>query len=136
MKKQILFVMLSCIAMLSGTASAQSVSPALEHSLSQTLSTDAYAGILKSMVNPETLSDPVAVCGQCHGGEDMARYQQSLAPMMRMINPVNWVSPNAYLQMMTPMVDPETYTSWYNAWMKKYGGLVGVGESSEDGAKE
>jgi hypothetical protein len=100
------------------------------HSLRQMLSTDAYAGILKSMVNPATLQNPTAVCAQCHTGEDVERYAATIGPMLQMINPVNWVNPMAYWNMAVPMMDPETYTQWYNAYINKYGGLLPDGDAA------
>ncbi len=128
---------LAIVCGVSTGAIAQETPNAAAHSFNQMLNTDTYAGILKSMVNPTTLQNPVAVCAQCHNGEDLARYQKSLGPMMQMVNPVNWVNPMAYVNMAAPMVDPETYTEWYNAWVKKYGGLLGYGdEAAPAGAAE
>lgn len=106
------------------------VDSAAVHSFKQTLSTDAYAGILKAMITPETLQNPIAICAQCHAGEDMARYTKTLGPMMQMINPVNWVNPMAYVNMGLPMVDPRTYAEWYEAYVKKYGALLGYDQDS------
>ncbi len=75
----------------------------------------------------ETLKNPVSVCAQCHTGEDVARYQTSLGPMLQMVNPVNWVKPDAYTQMAAPLVDPETYKKYYDAWIEKYGNLIPTG---------
>ncbi len=36
--------------------------------------------------------------------------------------------------MVSPIMDPETYTAWYNAWMKKYGSLLGAEGADEAGA--
>lgn len=105
-----------------GTATSES--PAV-HSLRQTLSTEAYTGILESLVNPATLSNPVAVCANCHNGEDVARFSSALGPMLQMVNPVNWVNPMAYWNMAVPMMDPQTYSRWYDAYIKKYGPLLG-----------
>jgi len=59
------------------------------------------------------------MCAQCHTGDDVKRYEQTFLPMYQMMfNPSAWVDPNAYGQAMQPMIDPETYTKWYNAWMK------------------
>lgn len=128
-KLQILFGVLALSTV--QLASAQSVSPALQHSLSQTLSTDAYVGILKAMVDPKTLSTPTAICAECHGGEDMARYQHSIGPMMQMVDPSTWINPMAYLRMASPVVDPETYKQWYDGWMNKYGSLLGAGSNGD-----
>ena len=118
-------------ASLSHAAAAQETPNAAAHSFNQLLSTDTYAGILKSLVTPQTLQNPIAVCAECHSGEDLARYQTALGPMLQMVNPVNWVNPMAYVNMAAPIVDPETYTQWYNAYIKKYGGLLGYGDEAE-----
>ena len=99
----------------------------LPYSLQQMLNTEAYVGTLKSMVNPDTIQNPIALCASCHNGEEMARYTQTLGPMMQMINPVNWVNPMAYWNMMVPMMDPKSYEMWYNDYVKKYGTALGIG---------
>ncbi|GJL82308.1 MAG: hypothetical protein DHS20C01_19420 [marine bacterium B5-7] len=114
------------------SAQNQSANSAI-HSLQQTLSTDAYAGILKAMVNPATLKNPVVVCAQCHSDEDAARYSKVLGPMLQMANPLNWVNPMAYVNMATPIMDPETYAEWYKAYTKKYGGLLGYNPDTAAG---
>ena len=69
--------------------------------------------------NPSIMTDPAPLCAQCHDGEAMARYQKTLFPAYQlMMNPMNWMNPNAYMQAMTPMMDPQTYTEWYNAMIK------------------
>ncbi|KAA3621096.1 MAG: hypothetical protein DWQ08_14560 [Proteobacteria bacterium] len=135
MKKRISLLLATCIGVTPLVSLGQgessegaAASSTAIHSLRQTLSTDAYAGILKAMVTPATLQNPIAVCAQCHAGEDLARYTKTFGPMLQMVNPVNWVNPMAYLNMMTPMVDPATYTEWYNAYIQKYGGLLGYGQ--------
>lgn len=110
---------------------AQGETSAAIHSLRQTLSTDAYAGILKALVTPSTLNNPMEVCAQCHAAEDVVRYTRTLGPMLQMVNPVNWINPTAYWNMAVPMVDPQTYTDWYNAYIKKYGGLLGYGQGDD-----
>ncbi len=106
------------------------------HSLKQTLSTDAYVNILKSLLNAETYSNPVSICANCHDGPDLVRYTKDLGPSMKMSNPANWIDPAAYVNMLAPYVTPETYTKWYDAWVKRYGGLVGLGEGAEKPAAE
>ncbi len=114
-------------------AGAQDDAPenSVVHSLKRTLGTDAYIGIVKSLATPATYQNPVTICAQCHDAEDYVRYQESLGPSMQMLNPVNWVNPMAYVNMAAPLVDPETYTKWYNAWVEKYGGLLGNGQESD-----
>ncbi len=44
-----------------------------------------------------------------------------------MLNPQTYLhamDPNGQMQMMAPIMDPETYTNFYNDWMKKFGDLV------------
>lgn len=48
--------------------------------------------------------------------------------MMQMMNPANWMNPNAYTQMMTAPMDPASYTKWYEGWMQKYGAMFGQPE--------
>lgn len=137
MRKQIPLVVAASIAAAPAVSTAQDEagtanSSAAIHSLRQTLSTDAYAGILKALVTPATLQNPIAVCAQCHAGEDIARYSKTIGPMLQMINPVNWINPMAYWNMAVPMIDPTTYTEWYDAYVKKYGGLLGYGQDSSE----
>lgn len=110
---------------LSAGDAAASTPSAAAHSLKQTLGTDAYAGILKSLANPATLNNPVSICAHCHAGEDMARYAATIGPMLQMVNPVNWLNPMAYWNMAAPMMDPATYKQWYDAYVEKYGSLLG-----------
>lgn len=42
---------------------------------------------------------------------------QQMNPMGGMTNPMGMMSN----PMMVPMMNPATYTQWYNAWMKRYG---------------
>ncbi len=79
---------------------------------------------MRMMTNPAMMSNPVASCAECHNGEDVARYNTAFGPMLQMMNSQNWFNPNAYSQMMVPMMNPATYTQWYNAWMKRYGGAM------------
>ena len=119
------------LKMIALTAGLATLSPAqsqeIPHSLQQMLTTEAYVGTLKAMVTPETIQNPMALCSSCHDGKDLARYQQTMGPMMQMINPVNWVNPNAYLNMAMPMLDPKSYEMWYNDYVKKYGTALGIG---------
>ena len=105
-----------------GAAQAQE----LPYSLKQMLTSEAYTGTLKAMVNPQTLQNPVAMCASCHDGKEMARYQQTLGPMMAMMNPVNWINPMAYINMMAPVMDPKSYEMWYNDYVEKYGKSLGL----------
>ena len=83
-------------------------------------------------MNPMAMmSNPAASCQQCHTAEDVARYNKTMGPMMAMMNPSNWMNPNAYMAMMTPMMDPKVYTEWYNAMMKKYGESAGYGTGAK-----
>lgn len=67
------------------------------------------------------MQNPMAGCGGCHSGDDMVRFDKAFRPMMAMMNPANWMNPTAYMAMMTQMMNPEMYTEWMNAYMKKYG---------------
>ena len=50
--------------------------------------------------------NPFSTCGQCHNSEDMDRYNTMIGPMLMMINPANWMNPQAYTNMMTVPMDP------------------------------
>jgi hypothetical protein len=75
-----------------------------------------------AQVNPTTFSDPTVMCAQCHTEDDVTRYRASIMPLHQfMVDPSNLMKPEAYAQAMRPMMDPETYTQWYNAWMRMMG---------------
>ena len=88
--------------------------------MQRSMDPQTYNTLLKLMTeNPAMMQSPTALCAQCHDGEAMQRYEKTLFPMYRlMMNPTNWMNPNAYRQAMTPVMDPKTYTEWYNAMMK------------------
>ncbi len=100
------------------------------HTMNKTVDPQVYANLMQQMFTNPTgfMTNPNATCSQCHTDEDMQRISKTMGPMMQMMNPGNWMNPNAYMQMMVPMMDPETYTNWYDAWMKKFGGAtIGLG---------
>jgi hypothetical protein len=101
----------------------------LAHSMQQTMDPQVMTSLMTGMMtNPaQMMNDPMASCAECHDGHDIARYQQGLGPMMAMMNPANWFSPQAYMNMMTGMMDPKTYEFWYNGMMSKYAGAYGSG---------
>ena len=99
------------------TAMAQqdSLSHSMQKSMDPQVMNDLMTGM---MTNPtEMMTNPIATCAQCHDGSDIARYQQGIGPMMAMMNPANWFSPQAYTNMMAGMMDPKTYELWYNGMM-------------------
>ena len=77
--------------------------------------------------NMNWVTSPAPLCAQCHEGDDMERYTKTLLPMYQlMMNPNNWMNPNAYMQAAVPMMDPQTYMQWYAAWMKIAGEMYGA----------
>ena len=107
----------------------------LSYSIQKSMDPQVMTNLMNGMMsNPAgTLYDPITTCAQCHDGSDMARYQQALGPMMAMLNPANWFSPQAYMSMMTGMMDPKTYELWYNGIMTKYAGTYGSAASAGAG---
>ena len=104
--------------------------PGMTHAMGQGINPSTYMGMMGGMMNPMSMmSDPTQMCASCHTGEDLARYQKTMGPMMAMMNPMNWMNPSSYMNMMTPMMDPATYTEWFNAMKKKGGGLIPGGGS-------
>ncbi len=87
------------------------------NSIARSLNPDVY---MRMMMNPATMTNPVSTCIECHNGEDVARYSATFGPMLQMMSSRNWFNPNAYSRMMVPMMNPATYTQWYNALMKRY----------------
>ena len=74
------------------------------------------AGVQQAMPTFENFSQ---MCAQCHDTDDVKRYETTFLPMYKMMfDPQAWVNPNAYGRVMQPMMDPETYTKWYEAWTK------------------
>ena len=79
-----------------------------------------------------TFTDLSQMCAQCHDADDVKRYETTFLPMYQfMFDPKSWVNPNAYGQTMQPMMDPETYTKWYNAWMERMVPLPGTTPPAE-----
>ena len=113
------------LSLVASTTMAQENS--LSYSIQKSMDPQVMTNLMNGMMtNPAgTLYDPITTCAQCHDGSDMARYQQALGPMMAMMNPANWFSPQAYMSMMTGMMDPKTYELWYNGIMTKYAGAYG-----------
>lgn len=88
--------------------------------------TQAMNPLMGDMMNPMgMMANPMATCASCHTAEEVARYQKTFGPMMAMMNPVNWMNPGGYMNMMAPMMDPKTYRQWYNAYMNKMGSMAG-----------
>lgn len=99
--------------------------PGMSHAMGQGMNPSTYMGMMSGMMNPMAMmSNPTQACASCHNGEDLARYQKTMGPMMAMMNPMNWINPSSYMNMMTPMMDPATYTEWFNAMTKKGGNLI------------
>ena len=94
--------------------------PGMTSAMQKSMDPQAYANMLQLLSsNPAIVSNPVTLCAQCHDEEAVERYQKTLLPAYQlMMNPAAWMNPNAYTQAMMPMMDPETYTEWYNAWMQ------------------
>ena len=101
-------------------ATPQWMMPWGSSAMQRSMDMNTYNTLFKLMSeNPQMMTSPAPLCAQCHDGEAMARYQKTLFPAFQlMMNPANWMNPNAYMQAMTPMMDPNTYTEWYNAMMK------------------
>lgn len=109
--------------------------PGMTPAMMNSMNPAVMANMMGMMMNPApVMTNPLSTCAGCHTGEDLARFGKTMGPMLQMMNPANWMNPNAYFSMMTPMMDPQTYTAWYNAWMQKYGAAAGgtpTGESTK-----
>ena len=94
--------------------------PGLTYAMGRSMDPQVMNDIFQLMMtNPRIINNPMAICVQCHDQEAVNRYQTTLMPMYYlMMNPASWMDPNAYTRAMLPMMDPATYTEWYNAWMK------------------
>ena len=127
--KRNLFYTLLCSALLlisvQGKAQESTAENPMAHSLGQMVNPNVYFNLMSQMMaNPMgIMMNPFGTCGQCHNSEDMDRYNKMIGPMM-MMNPNNWMNPQAYTKMMAAPMDPATYTQWYEGWMKKYGGML------------
>ena len=125
-----LIAALFCSALLlfsvQGRAQETAADNPLAHSLSSMIDPNVYFNLMSQMMtNPMgVMMNPFATCGQCHDAEDMDRYNQTMGPMLMMMNPSNWMNPQAYTRMMAAPMDPATYTKWYEGWMKKYGAML------------
>ena len=129
MKKKAIFRLLGSVLLLSslqGMAQETAVEDPMVHSLSKMVDPSVYTNLMTQMMtNPMgVMMNPFSTCGQCHTSEDMDRYNTMMGPMLMMMNPANWMNPQAYTNMMVAPMDPETYTKWYEGWMKKYGAML------------
>ena len=129
MKKSIIISLLGSVLLLSslqGVAQETAVADPMAHSMSKMVDPKVYSNLMSQMMtNPVgVMMNPFSTCGQCHTSEDMDRYNTMIGPMLSMMNPANWMNPQAYTTMMTAPMDPETYTKWYEGWMKKYGSMM------------
>lgn len=129
MNKQLVSILV-CAASLAWAATGlgQESTPTQDttQAMARSVDPDVYTKLMGQMMsNPmAVMVNPLGTCVQCHTAEDVARFNASMGPMMQMMNPAYWMNPNAYMQMMTAPMDPATYTQWYEAWMKKFGGMM------------
>ena len=102
-------------------------SPGMTTAMTKSIDPQVYSKLMSQiMTNPMgTMMNPSATCAQCHSGEELERITQSLGPMMQMMNPAGMMNPGTYTGMMAAPMDPQTYTKWYESWMKKFGGMAG-----------
>lgn len=128
--KRNLIPTLLCSALLlytaQGSAQETTTENAMAYSLGKMVDPNVYTNLMSQMMtNPMgVMMNPMSTCAQCHNAEDMERYNEMMGPMLMMTNPSNWMNPQAYTNMMAAPMDPETYTQWYEGWMKKYGGMI------------
>ena len=122
-----LFLLMSVllVTVMQGTALAQQAYsvpniPGFSITMQKTVDPATYENMMNLMgADISWASTPAPLCAQCHEGDDMERYNKTLLPMYQlMMNPYNWMNPNAYMQAAMPMMDPQTYAQWYTAWMK------------------
>ena len=125
MNKRCLLTAAILMAAMTASAMAQeqekpAAMPSMTATMQRSMDPQAYANMLQLLgSDPAILSNPVQLCEQCHDEEAVERYQKTLLPAYQlMMNPAAWMNPYAYTQAMVPMMDPETYTEWYEAWMK------------------
>jgi len=113
---------------------APPTTPGVPPAMTTMMDPAVYAKMMQNMVNPLPLmTDPTAACAPCHTEEEVQRYEQTMGPMLRMMmNPMNWMNPNAYAGMMSMMMNPNLYNTWFNAMMQKYGAAV-PGASTQPG---
>ncbi len=116
-----------------GVAQETTATDPLSYSLSHSVDPQVYSNLMSQMMtNPYgVMLNPFSTCAQCHNAEDMDRYNTTLGPMLMMINPANWMNPQAYTKMMTAPMDPAAYTNWYESWMEKYGSMFGQPAQTE-----
>ncbi|MDP6651045.1 MAG: hypothetical protein QGF90_02870 [Gammaproteobacteria bacterium] len=106
-----------------------------ESAMQRSFDPQVYANLVgQIMQNPMAMmTNPMGSCAHCHSGEDSARYAQTFGPMMQMMNSANWMNPGSVMpqQMMAKPMDPQSYAKWYEAWMKKFGGMMGQSKSTD-----
>lgn len=129
MKRTAISSMLCGTLLLSATPSGAqetAATPGMTQSMTRSVDPQVYAKLMNQMMtNPVgIMTDPISTCAQCHSEEDVERFKSEMGPMLQMMSPVNWMNPNAYMQMMNVPMDPETYTRWYEGWMKKYADML------------
>jgi len=118
------------------------------YAMKQSMNPNTWMNIMMGMMNPHQTS-PIAMCANCHQGEELTRYQQTFGTMMQsmwnpyqsMMNPMmmNPMMMNQMMHQMTaPMMSfgfpaqtprpnnampspmsPKDYEKWYNEQLKK-----------------
>lgn len=86
-------------------------------------------GVRQAMPTFENFSQ---TCAKCHDADDVKRYETTFLPMYQMMfDPKAWINPNSYGMAMRPMMDPETYAKWYEAWNKNMMSMPMPGATQE-----
>ena len=109
---------------------------AMSYAMKRSMDPSTWMSIMMGMMNPHQTS-PIAMCANCHQGEELTRYQQSFGPIMQsMWTPYqNMMNPMIMNQMMHQMnfgtmqspavntlqspMNPKEYEKWYNEQQEK-----------------
>ena len=107
--------------------------PSTAYAMNRTVNPEVFANLMKQMMEDPMgmmagpmgmMANPASTCLHCHGRADLERFSASFGPMMQPGTPAARMNPSMYGPMTMRPMNPETYTDWYNAWMKKFGGAM------------
>ncbi|MDH3378468.1 MAG: hypothetical protein OEQ39_16125 [Gammaproteobacteria bacterium] len=115
------------------TTQPGSENPGTGHAINRTVNPEVFANLMgQMMTNPiETMTNSETMCLDCHSADDLQKIYESFGAMLQPGNPMIRTNPSMYDPTRMRPMDPETYTNWYNAWMKKFGGVMNEDNSGQ-----
>jgi len=115
------------------TTQPDAENPGTGHVMNRTVNPEVFANLMRQMMaNPIVMmTNSASMCLDCHSADELEKISESFGPMLQPGNPMAPMNPSMYGPTRMRPMDPETYTNWYNAWMKKFGGVMNGDSSGE-----